>query len=164
MDLYTYGSDILVTGHVADVRSDQTPVTMFVTSPVGNIIEARQLVPNSDGSFELVIKTASSAWRHGGTFVIRAQYGAPSMISEISVELRSMIIVNGYVEPEICGTEGLAEGEVICVPYKITGGSITSVKANTKDVSLQFGIDAAKDGQVMLSRGQNVSLIYHLNF
>ena len=29
---------------------------MFVTSPVGNIIEARQLVPNSDGSFELVIK------------------------------------------------------------------------------------------------------------
>ena len=32
MDLYAYGSDILVTGHVAVVRSDQTPVTMFVTS------------------------------------------------------------------------------------------------------------------------------------
>ncbi len=151
MDLYRYGSDILVTGHVADVRSDQTPVTMFVTSPVGNIIEARQLVPNSDGSFELVIKTDSNAWRHDGTFVIRAQYGAPSTINEISVELTgSMIIVNGYVMPAICGTDGLAEGEEICVLYEITGGSMTSVKANTKDVSLQFGIDATKDGRVML--------------
>ena len=157
-DLYAYGSDILVTGHIANVRSDQTPVTMFVTSPVGNIIEARQLVPNSDGSFELVIKTASSAWRHDGTFVIRAQYGAPSTINEISVELTvPTIIINGeyYEGSKICGTEGLAEGEEICVRYEIAGGSMTSVKANTEDVSLQFGIDATEDGWVILDTSED---------
>ena len=60
------------------------------------------------------------------------------------------IIDNGYMLPAICGTEGLAEGEEICVLYEIAGGSMTSVKANTEDVSLQFDIDATKDGQVVL--------------
>lgn len=154
-DLYTYGSDILVTGHIANVRSDQTPVTMFVTSPLGNIVEARQLVPNSDGSFELVIKTSSSAWKYDGTYVIRAQYGAPSTISKVLVALTGGSTfprdsMTGDEKPEICGTEGLGEGEELCVPYEITGGSMTSVKANTDDVSLQFGIDATEDGQVTL--------------
>ncbi len=84
---------ITITGHAT---SSNTPVTMMVIAPNGNVVTIEQITPESDGSFTETISVGGSLWSQDGEYTIKAQQGSASINkSEVIVE-----IADGAVVPE----------------------------------------------------------------
>ncbi len=84
---------ITITGHAS---SSNTPVTIMVLAPNGNVVSIDQLNPDSDGSFTSTIGVGGPMWKQDGVYSISAQQGSASM-NKSTVEVE---IADGAVVPE----------------------------------------------------------------
>jgi predicted secreted protein with PEFG-CTERM motif len=149
---YDHESTIMVSGHVANVKTG-VPVTLMVTSPTNNIVTIQQLNVNSDGSFDTTLNTAGSLWKYDGTYVIRAQYGNQETNNKVLVELTGGITAKPTTPttPSVtCRSSELAVGGT-CVPYTISGATVTGADVNTGDNSMIVRIDSMDDGILTLN-------------
>ena len=84
---------ITITGHAT---STNTPVTIMVLAPNGNVVSIDQINPDSDGSFTSTIGVGGPMWKQDGVYSISAQQGSASM-NKSTVEVE---IADGAVVPE----------------------------------------------------------------
>ena len=84
---------ITITGHAT---SSNTPVTVMVLAPNGNVVSIDQINPDSDGSFTSTIGVGGPMWKQDGMYEIAAQQGSAS-INKATVEVE---IADGAVVPE----------------------------------------------------------------
>ncbi len=150
--IYDHNSMIMVSGHVANVKSG-IPVTLMVTSPSNNVVTIQQLDVNSDGSFETTLNTAGNLWKYDGTYVIRVQYGNQEVNNKVLVELTGGITTRPTTPtaPSVtCGSSELAVGGT-CVPYTISGATVTGSDVNTGENSMIVRINAMNDGTLTLN-------------
>ncbi len=155
--IYDHESMIMVSGQVANVKSG-VPVTLMVTSPTNNIVTIQQLNVNSDGSFDTSLNTAGNLWKYDGTYVIRVQYGNQEVNNKALVELTGGIIskpMTPSTPPVTCSSSELAVGGQ-CVPYTITGGTVTGTDVNTGDNSMIVKINSMEDGTLTLNPSTQV--------
>ncbi len=155
--IYDHESMIMVSGQVANVKSG-VPVTLMVTSPTNNIVTIQQLNVNSDGSFDTSLNTAGNLWKYDGTYVIRVQYGNQEVNNKALVELTGGIIskpITPSTPPVTCSSSELAVGGQ-CVPYTITGGTVTGTDVNTGDNSMIVKINSMEDGTLTLNPSTQV--------
>ncbi len=153
--IYDHESMIMVSGQVANVKSG-VPVTLMVTSPTNNIVTIQQLNVNSDGSFDTSLNTAGNLWKYDGTYVIRVQYGSQEVNNRVLVELTGGIISGSPSTPSVtCSSSELAVGGQ-CVPYTITGGTVTGTDVNTGDNSMIVKINSMEDGTLTLNPSTQV--------
>ena len=153
---YGHNDMIMVTGQVANVASGK-PVTITVVSPLNSIVTIDQLIVSSDKSFETTINTAGAMWKYDGTYTIRANYGNAQTNTKVELTGGEAWSPN-YSSPTKstqCGANELtASGK--CVPYSISGGTVTSATINTKDNSIVININAKEDGTLVVTPSKTV--------
>ena len=86
------GSDVInIVGNTTFGDSD---ITLVVSSPTGNIVTVAQVTPETQGSFEVEIKTGGAMWKEDGAYTITANQGTISEHKEsIIVEIKDGVVV-----------------------------------------------------------------------
>ena len=153
---YEHNDTIMVTGQVSNVASG-FPVTIVVVSPLNSIVTIDQLTVADDGSFETTLNTAGNMWKYDGTYTIKANYGTNEKSNSAKVVLSGGVeYIPNYSTPTTtpdiqCGANELtASGQ--CIPFSISGGTVTSTTINTGDNgSIIISINAEDDGTLTVT-------------
>jgi len=150
---YDHNDTIIVEGRVANVASG-VPVTLTVMSSLNTVVKVDQIPVDEMGNFKTTFSTAGNLWKYDGTYFIKANYGSASKSNKIMVELVGAVDSKPNVGAGCGASEISVEGN--CIPYTITGGTITGASVNTKDNSLIVKINAKENGMVTLSPTKQV--------
>ena len=120
--VYDHQQMVMVSGHVRDPNPGMQ-VSIKVTNPTGNVVNAQQITFDSNGDFETTFTTASPLMTQNGAYTISAQYGGESRTSEVKVQL----------EGEYLGTEIIPEfGPIAALVLAVAIISIIAVSAKTR--------------------------------
>jgi len=155
---YDHNETIIVEGRVANVSG--YPITVIVTSPLNSIVTIDQLTVAEDGSFKTTLNTAGAMWKYDGTYTIKVNYGSDVKSNKVKVELTGGVAFTpSYSTPtkpdKICSSNEIsASGQ--CIPYSISGGTVTSATINTNDNSIIININAEDDGILTVTPSKTV--------
>jgi len=154
---YSHNDIIMVKGQVANISGFD--ITITVVSPQNSIVGIDQLTVAEDGSFETTFKTSSLMWKYDGTYTIKVNYGSAEKSNKAKVELTGGVTFTPDFEtPTIdkqCGANDIsASGH--CIPYSISGGTVTSATLNTNDNSIVININAEDDGTLTVNPSKTV--------
>ena len=155
--VYGHNDMIMVKGKVANVASG-FPVTITVVSPLNAIITIDQ-IDVIDDSFETTINTTGQMWKYDGTYTIKANYGSVEKSNSAQVELTGGV---AYTPDYTTSTHGKqckvneisASGQ--CVPFNISGGTVTSATINNNDNSIVININAEDDGMLTITPSKTI--------
>jgi len=154
---YDHESIIRVDGAVANIRIG-TPVTVTVISPTNNIVTIDQLTVDSNGMFSTTLSTKGNLWKYDGTYTIRVQYGNEAVNNKVLVELTGGIAPT-FVTPiptVKCSPSELSIDGLACVPFSISGGTVTGARANTADNSIIVSISSTEPGTLTVNPSSDV--------
>ena len=88
---YTTGNSITISGLIQNLSEMATPVTIMILSPNGSLVDMDQIMPDSEGNYEWIVKTsAAGTMKSNGEYEVRAQYGA----QKISTTFNFIFILN----------------------------------------------------------------------
>ena len=148
---YGHNDIIKVEGQVANESG--YPVTITVISPLNSIVTIDQInVVNR--SFETTLNTAGAMWKYDGTYTIKVNYGTAEKSNSAKVELTGGVAYEtNYQTPttnkQCSAMELSANGQ--CIPFTISGGTVTSATLNTNDNSIVIMINAEEDGTLTVT-------------
>ena len=93
-------------------------------------------------------------WKYDGTYTIKVNYGSAEKNNSAQVELTGGVV--SYQTPSAqCGADNIsASGQ--CVPYSISGGTVTGAIINTNDKSIVISINAEDDGTLTVTPSKTV--------
>ncbi len=150
--MYAHGDTIMVKGHVASVVSG-TPVTLTVRNSLNSVIAIDQIPVSDNGDFSTTFNTAGNLWKLDGDYRLKASYGSNVKSNKVLFE-----IIGGIVSEPTTGKCANSELSVKgkCVPYTITGGTVTGISVNTNDKSLVIMISATQDGTLTITPSKEV--------
>ncbi|MGI9567157.1 MAG: PEFG-CTERM sorting domain-containing protein [Nitrosopumilus sp.] len=152
---YSHDDMIIVKGKVANVASG-FPVTVTVVSPLNSIVTVDQIPVTSNGDFETMLNTTGNLWKYDGTYTIKVNYGSVAKNNSAKVELTGGIASTpDSPTSNECGVNEIsANGQ--CIPFTISGGTVTSAIINTDDNSIIININAEDDGILTISPSEEV--------
>jgi len=146
--MYDHDSTIRVFGTVSGIRPG-TDIAIVVTGPppFNNIVKIDQVSVRNDGTFESMISTGGALWKYDGTYTIKVTYGTQEVYDRAYVELTGGIIGVGGVQ---CASNELsASGQ--CVPFSITGATVSSAMFSSESKSLIINISSFDDGMITVN-------------
>jgi predicted secreted protein with PEFG-CTERM motif len=134
-----HNSIISISGH-SNLNNPETPITIEVTNPIGNLVTVQQIMvaPNSD--FNVKFNTAGPLWTKDGMYIIQAQGGSQFTIFKTKVELTGGVPTSGK-----CAVNELSANNY-CIPYSITGATVSSSSINTKNKSIMIMLSDSDEG------------------
>ncbi|MCZ6581974.1 MAG: copper-binding protein, partial [Thaumarchaeota archaeon] len=142
---YGSGETIVISGEVRELIS-QTPVTIKVIAPNGNLVTVQQIDVGSDMMFSIEI-TAGGAMKFDGTYTIAVQYGVAARTAETTFEFTT-----GQVSiPKSSGPMVDVKGTDFSVDFSITGGQLQGIDIDEEGKSLIIRIDATDDGELTIT-------------
>ena len=146
--MYDHDSTIRVFGTVSGIRPG-TDIAIVVTGPppFNNIVKIDQVSVRSDRTFETTLTTGGELWKYDGTYTIKVTYGAQEIFDRAYVQLSGGIGSVGVTE--CASDEFAASGQ--CVPYSITGGSVSSAMFSSETNSLTININSFDDGEITVN-------------
>jgi predicted secreted protein with PEFG-CTERM motif len=153
-----YGHDdiIMIEGQVANVAPG-FPVTITVVSPLNSIVTIDQITLSEDGSFKTTLNTAGDMWKYDGTYTIKVNYGSTEKSNSVKVELTGGVEhTPDYSTPSTqCSANNLsADGQ--CIPFSISGGTVTGATLNINDNSVIININAEDDGILTVTPSKTI--------
>ena len=154
---YDHESTIRVDGAVANIRIGEA-ITLKVISPTNNIVRIDQLTVDSNGRFSTTLSTQGNLWKYDGTYTIRVQYGNQAVSNKALIELTGGLVPS-FVTPVTtvkCSPSELSIDGVACVPFSISGGTVTGARANTVDNSIIVSISSTEPGTLTLNPSSDV--------
>jgi len=83
--VYDHESTIMINGEVTNLKGQ--PITLRVTSPIGNIISIDQIDLGTSTKFSATFNTAGPLWKYDGVYKIQAFYGAQEVNDKVLIEL-----------------------------------------------------------------------------
>lgn len=146
---YDHNSIITINGH-AKLNNPDFPITITVSDPIGNIVTVDQIMPKPDSDFQLRFNTDSPLWKKDGIYVIKAQGGSASTIFKTNVELF------GAIPRNVECSESELDADGYCIPYEISGATVTSASLNPQSKSIVIILDDAKKGTLTIKPSTNV--------
>jgi len=146
--MYDHDSTIRVFGTVSGIRPG-TDIAIVVTGPppFNNIVKIDQVSVRSDRTFETMLTTGGELWKYDGTYTIKVTYGTQEVYDRAYVQLSGGIV--GVGVSECASDEFSATGQ--CVPYSITGGSVSSAMFSSEKKSLIINISSFDDGTITVN-------------
>ena len=152
---YGHNDMITVKGKVANVVSG-FPVTVTVVSPLNSIVTVDQIPVTSNGDFETTLNTTGDLWKYDGTYTIKVNYGSAAKNNSAKVELAGGIVSTpDRPTSNLCGANEIsADGQ--CIPFSISGGTVTSATINTNDNSIIININAEDDGTLTITPSKEI--------
>jgi len=146
---YNHNSIISISGH-SKLNNPETPITITVTNPIGNIVTVQQIMvaPNSD--FNVKFNTGGPLWTKDGMYIIKAQGGGQSTVFKTKVEL-----TGGVPSGVECAVNELNANDY-CIPYSITGATVSSSSLNTKNKSIVIMLSDSDEGTLAIKPSTNI--------
>ena len=161
---YSEGEIILVTGEVRDLYS-QTPVSVIVKAPNGNLVSIAQITVGSDKKFGTEVTAGGALMKTEGSYTITVQYGTENRSAITSFEFDTSMDNNTTTPTtpttpveasKITDTTILVQGSSDLIGYEITGGKIVGVIPDVESNSLIISIDSSSDGSITLTVPRSV--------
>ena len=143
---YCNNNTIEISGTVNNFLNE-IPITLRVVSPNNSIIAIDQVDVNEDKTFQT--KLSLGLLREGGTYIIKVQYGQPSLSAETTFEYQQVLDGCGWgLLPTLPMMEVL--GTELSVEYMIVGGQLLSITPDVDKKSLVLEINASDDGDIVI--------------
>jgi len=154
---YDHESIIRVDGAVANIRTGEA-ITLKVISPTNNIVRIDQLMVDSNGRFSTTLSTQGDLWKYDGAYTIRVQYGNQAVSNKVLIELTGGLdpIFKTPVTTVKCSPSELSIDGRACIPFSISGGTVTGARANTIDNSIVVSISSTEPGTLTVNPSSNV--------
>jgi len=152
--IYDSGSMITVMGTVHTNRPG-TDVGLVVIGPppFNNRITIEQLPVQADNTFSVTLSTAGELWKYDGTYTIRVTYGSQEIVDTTRITLTGGKIITPGKGVE-CGPNDIAASGQ-CVPFSISGGSVSSAMFSSASNSLIINISSFDDGMITVNPSTN---------
>jgi hypothetical protein len=130
--LYQVGDTIIIQGTTCKFL-DQTPITIKITNPNGNLVTVAQIPLYSSYDFSAPIKTGGSLWSEPGSYRIYAQYGSQDTTGESYFTISSG--TTHYTNLSIDLQQGSSSGSIKVYPTLTydSGTTMPSYSINGKE-------------------------------
>src|SRR3990172_12654428 len=146
---YNHNSIISISGH-SKLNNPETPITITVTNPIGNIVTVQQIMVAPNSYFNVKFNTGGPLWTKDGMYIIKAQGGGASTIFITKVEL------TGGVPTGVKCAGNELNADNYCIPYSITGATVSSSSLNTKNKSIVMMLSDSDEGTLTIKPSTNI--------
>ncbi len=140
---YNDGDKITISGTTKDYLGD-TPLTLILRNPIGNVVTVNQIPVGSDKTFSLTLTAGGALWQAAGTYSIFVQFGGPDRSATTSFQFSGSHVPGAANTIPVDGTNS-------SVTYSITNGKVLDVKADTNSKSLIVSISTTGDGVLTIT-------------
>ncbi len=140
---YSDGDKIMISGTTANYLGD-TPLTLIIRSPVGNIVKIDQITVGTDKTFSSTAVATGALWTAAGTYTISVEYGTPNNIATTSFQFSGAAVSSGPSTIPVDGTS-------YSISYTITNGKVLDIKADPASKSLTISIQTTGDGLLTIT-------------
>ncbi|MFI5415713.1 MAG: PEFG-CTERM sorting domain-containing protein [Nitrososphaerales archaeon] len=146
---YNDGDVITISGSTQDYITD-TPITVIVKSPIGNIVKFDQIPLGSDRTYSTTLKATGPLWQAAGAYSVMVQFGSQDRTAQTTFQFAGSAGGQGQA-----GNTMKVDGTDLSVQYSITNGKVLGIKADVQSKSLIVSIQTTGDGvlTVTLPRG-----------
>src|SRR5579872_4604229 len=134
---YNDGDKVMISGSTQDYISD-TPITLQIISPIGNIVKIDQVDLGSDRTFSTSIMATGALWQEAGAYTVKVQYGSSDRTAQTTFQFAGSTGGTGNTI-KVDGTD-------LSVKYSITNGKVLGIKADIQSKSLIVSIQTTGDG------------------
>jgi len=143
---YNGGDKITISGSTRDYISD-TPVTVIIRNPIGNVIKVDQVDLGTDKTYSTTVTASGSLWQAVGAYSVMVEFGSKDRSATTTFQF-----TGSGVSP---GNTFKVEGTDFSVTYSITNGKVLGIKADIQSKSLIVSIQTTGDGvlTITLPRG-----------
>ncbi len=141
---YNAGDKVTISGK-SDAYLSDTPVTVIVRNPIGNIVKTDQMMLGTDQTFSTTLTAAGPLWQAAGTYTVYAQLGTPD---------RSATTTFAFTGAQSASTGPSTipvDGTQYSVTYTITNGKVLDIKADQPHTSLLISIQTTGDGVLTIT-------------
>jgi len=146
---YDHNSIISLSGH-SNLNNPETPITITVTNPIGNLVTVQQIMVSPNSDFNVKLNTGSPLWTKDGMYIIKAQGGGQSTVFKTQVEL------TGGVPTGVKCAENELNANNYCIPYSITGATVSSSSLNTKNKSIMIMLSDSDEGTLTIKPSTDI--------
>jgi len=143
---YNDGDKITISGSTKDYISN-TPVTVIVRNPIGNVIKVDQVDLGTDRTFSTTLSPGGPLWQAAGTYSVMVEFGSKDRSATTTFQFTGSSSNQGKTV-KVDGTD-------FSVTYSITNGKVLGIKADVQSKSLIVSIQTTGDGvlTITLARG-----------
>jgi len=147
---YNDGDVITISGSTQDYITD-TPITLKIISPIGNIVKFDQIPLGSDRTFSTTAKATGALWQAAGAYKVIVQFGSQDRTAQTTFQFAG----SAGGQQGQAGNTMKVDGTDLSVKYSITNGKVLGIKADTQSKSLIVSIQTTGDGvlTITLPRG-----------
>lgn len=153
--VYDHKSTITIEGSVASARmGTEIGLRVIGPAPFNNIVAVDQLQIGSDGKYKTTLSTAGDSWKYDGTYTIKVTYGSQQINNKALVQLTGASVIGFECAPgELTARVGASN---YCIPYSISGATVTGARINQATTSMTININTSSDGTLTLDIPRNV--------
>ena len=146
---YDHNSVITINGH-SKLNNPDTPIVIEVTDPIGNLVSVQQIMVQPNSDFNVKFNSGGPLWKKDGMYIIKAQGGGPFTIFKTKVELSG-----GVPSGVKCAVNELNANNY-CIPYSISGATVSSSSLNTKNKSIVMKLSDADEGTLTIKPSTDI--------
>lgn len=153
--VYDHKSTITIEGSVASARmGTEIGLRVIGPAPFNNIVAVDQLKIGSDGKYKTTLSTAGDSWKYDGTYTIKVTYGSQQINNKALIQLTGASVIGFECAPgELTARVGASN---YCIPYSISGATVTGARINQATTSMTININTSSDGTLTLEIPRNV--------
>lgn len=140
---YNDGDKVVISGTTRDYMGD-TPLTLILRNPIGNVIKVDQITVGTDKTFSTTVVATGLLWQSAGTYTVSVQYGGPDRSAKTTFQFTGSVVSSGPSTIPVDGTN-------MSVTYSITNGKVTDIKADPASKSLTVSIQTTGDGLLTIT-------------
>ena len=141
---YNAGDKVMIYGK-SDAYLSDTPVTIIVRNPIGNVVKTDQMMLGTDQTFATTLTASGPLWTAAGTYTVYVQLGTPDRSASTTFTFTgSQLAPSGPLTIPVDGTQ-------YSVTYTITNGKVLDIKADQPHTSLIVSIQTTGDGVLTIT-------------
>ena len=140
---YNDGDKITISGKTHDYLGD-TPLTLILRNPQGNVVTVNQVPVASDKTFSMSLTAGGQLWQAAGTYSVYVQFGGQERSASTTFQFSGSSATGAGNTIKVDGTSS-------SVTYTITNGKVLDVKADTNSKSLIVSIESNGDGVLTIT-------------
>ena len=141
---YNDGDKVVIYGK-SDAYLSDTPVTIIVRNPIGNVVKTDQMMLGTDQTFSTTLTASGPLWQAAGTYTVYAQLGTPDRSATTT-----FAFTGAQLAPSGPSTI-MVDGTNFSVQYTITNGKVLNIKADQPHTSLLVSIQTTGDGVLTIT-------------
>ena len=141
---YNDGDKVTISGR-SDAYLSDTPVTVIVRNPIGNVVKTDQMMLGTDQTFSTTLTATGPLWQAAGTYTVFAQLGSPDRSATTT-----FTFTGAQLAPSGPSTIAV-DGTNFSIQYTITNGKVLDIKADQPNKSLIVSIQTTGDGVLTIT-------------